>query len=515
MRMKIGVAALAACLVAPIAIASPPEVIGLGARSTAMGGAVTASAEGIDALFYNVGALTLSEPRVTVGLMGTSGNAFIRLKDRPSGYDVPNLGQGTPVIPTEFLPERPSEYNSIDPVFTLVAGGTSNLGSNKLALGFALMFPLSQGSEQGTFFPDERESLFNNQLTHELRYRIQRFSFDFGLAFAPIEWLSLGIGAVFMPQIPLSTDIYVPDPGDQSVADINLKFRIGLAFGLHAGFVLMPTDRLRIALNFRDAVDFSIAGANQIYVRGFQAGDPSEDDFPTTQNFNVIPSGSPRMINLGVAHEFGALTIELDGRWSQFAARSNSQARSGDFRNTISARLGGEYAVNDDLSMRAGIGYVPSYVRDQTGRTNYVDNNRLLGSIGMGHVFNINQQELEMSWFFQFQGLLARDTNKTPLTDYPDCEPGVVALCDEVPDDFADANGEPDPRAAGLQTTNPGFPGFTSGGWLGTLGLDLTWRPSPISDEEDLVAEYRGIPADEVESTGSATTDATVEEESE
>jgi long-chain fatty acid transport protein len=41
---------------------------------------------------------------------------------------------------------------------------------------------------------------------------------------------------------------------------------------------------------------------------------------------------------------------------------------------------------------------------------------------------------------------------------------------DELPDD-AQISGDPVPSAGGLQTNNPGWPGFSSGGWMlgGTL----------------------------------------------
>jgi hypothetical protein len=44
---------------------------------------------------------------------------------------------------------------------------------------------------------------------------------------------------------------------------------------------------------------------------------------------------------------------------------------------------------------------------------------------------------------------------------------------DEVPDD-GQVGGEPIAGAAGLQTNNPGWPGFTSQGWITTFGLYLT-----------------------------------------
>ena len=44
----------------------------------------------------------------------------------------------------------------------------------------------------------------------------------------------------------------------------------------------------------------------------------------------------------------------------------------------------------------------------------------------------------------------------------------------EIPDDAIDGQlGEPIPGRSGVQTNNPGFPGFGSEGWIVGAGLDL------------------------------------------
>ena len=51
-------------------------------------------------------------------------------------------------------------------------------------------------------------------------------------------------------------------------------------------------------------------------------------------------------------------------------------------------------------------------------------------------------------------------------------------VVDEVPDDAVDGQlGDPIPNRAGLQTNNPGFPGFSSGGWIvgGAIHLSILY----------------------------------------
>lgn len=62
-----------------------------------------------------------------------------------------------------------------------------------------------------------------------------------------------------------------------------------------------------------------------------------------------------------------------------------------------------------------------------------------------------------------------------PLAQDANCGAGGRQLCDELPDDARDAYGQPIAQAAGLQTGNPGFPGFQSWGHLVAIGVDAKW----------------------------------------
>jgi hypothetical protein len=72
--------------------------------------------------------------------------------------------------------------------------------------------------------------------------------------------------------------------------------------------------------------------------------------------------------------------------------------------------------------------------------------------------------------------LLSRRQTKIPTPTRPDGDNLAPELVwDEVPDD-AQISGEPLDGAEGLQTNNPGWPGFESGGWL--LGTSVFLKVS-------------------------------------
>ena len=99
-----------------------------------------------------------------------------------------------------------------------------------------------------------------------------------------------------------------------------------------------------------------------------------------------------------------------------------------------------------------------------------------MASIGGGQPIELFGRKLTASWSVQLHHLLARDVNKSKESKAPVCNPGVTALCDEIADDTPHPEtGALEPSFEGLQTGNPGFPGWISSGMLLAVGLDLTW----------------------------------------
>jgi long-chain fatty acid transport protein len=103
--------------------------------------------------------------------------------------------------------------------------------------------------------------------------------------------------------------------------------------------------------------------------------------------------------------------------------------------------------------------YVPTPVPLQTGRSNYVDNDRIGADAGVAYDFSVFDVHLRVGAQAQLQVLLERYQSKRAST-------GADLVRDEFPDDAIDNRGHALPSAAGLQTNNPGWPGFSSRGLL-------------------------------------------------
>jgi long-chain fatty acid transport protein len=122
--------------------------------------------------------------------------------------------------------------------------------------------------------------------------------------------------------------------------------------------------------------------------------------------------------------------------------------------------------------------FQPSPVPAQTGRTNYVDNDR----IGVAAGLSCDWQPAWLSGArFRFSGQLQAhllpERSQRKLDPTLPGSAGRQLVVDERPDDVTDNRGMGVPEAAGLQTNNPGWPGFSSRGILagGGASISLLW----------------------------------------
>ena len=436
---------------------------------------MTADADGADAIYYNVGALTRARSGVSVGLMLGMDNARIQLNQRPEGYDIPDIGSDTPTVPSdETLTER-ADTPALGTFSTVTLGGVTSLGTENFRVGMLASFPVAGVGGTQTHFSDERERLFSNQLRYELiGARARRFDIEAGMAYRILGRVSVGVGAHLQPSVKLVNQVYLENATDQEVVQINMDMKQGFSGALTGGLLVDITDYLRAGISVRQNLAFEIEGQNAIQIRGLNR---SQQDYPVIQDIGWRPTSSPSTFTLGGATDVGRTTVMIDIRYAVWSAWRDTQGDATEFEDTITPRLGVEYRYSENTAVRFGCSYEPSPVPEQTGRSNFVDNTRLIGSFGATHTFRVIGREFELVWYLQAQGLLSRTTTKSSRTAYPVCAPGVTELCDEVSDELSDARtGLPIAGVQGLQTGNPGFPGFASGGWLGALGIELRWN---------------------------------------
>lgn len=452
------------------AYATPYDLYGAGARGGAMG-AQTASADGPEGLHYNVSQLATAKLGVTFGLMATFGRAQVLLKDRPDGYHVPDIGLPSPALGDELILRERSDTDAEQPLAALTIGVVTPVIFEGLRAGFMIFLPMPTPVTLNTRFADERERYFSNQLAFErIGRKVHQLDLQFGIAYEVTSWLAVGVGASYLPGFGVNTGIYLADALDQTNADLTASIDTENGFGLLAGLTVeLPAD-VSIGLSFRDAVALRLSTDNEIQLNGVTGGEPIQ------QVASWTPIFTPARAAVGVAWSPGDWTFSGDLRYTIWAAYEDAQSDRTGFANVFSGALGVEHQTSKSTTLRVGTAFEPSPVPPQTGRTNYVDNDRVRLAFGAGHAFEFGERKFDVAWYLGLQALLKRETFKASHGDYAACDEEVTTLCDEVPDDLIDPRtGQPFPEAQGLQTGNPGFPGWVSGGWVGMLGVELRY----------------------------------------
>lgn len=474
-RALAAMVAMTVIVVAPgAAFANGFDLYGAGSRAAAMGGAAVSTASDFTAVHYNPAAMILGKSSTGGGLSMTFNNLGIRLADRPNGYGVPTLTSGGAALGDSHLLRPQRGTQELGNSYSGYVGGATNLGVERLRIGALAFLPIGGSATQLSTYNDERERLFTNQLNWDLiGGRVEHIVLEFGIAYKPLSWLSLGVGATYMPSATTNNYVYVPDASNMSDVDMNVELTLGTRLRPTAGVLIMPDDDVRIGIAFRDEQMLRVRGVTEIQVRGFEG----TDDYPFFQPLNLTMQYSPRQFVAGGSWNFGPVLLSADITYAVWSHYPDHHGQRVNFSDVFIPRLGAEWEVVEGHLVRGGASWEPTPVGRQDGRTNYVDNDRLVASVGSGHAIEVNGHILELNWHAQVHFLVARTETKRALDSYPDCGPGVTSICDELPDDAINpSTGEIWPEAQGLQTGNPGFPGWSSGGWLASVGVDAVWN---------------------------------------
>jgi len=456
------------------------EIIG----ATTGGNQITARvlSHGSAATYFNPSLLPEATPKLEAGFFGLASQSKIRLKARPAGVDVPtsiyqsNFPSNPPLLPlaTAQLPNPRANTEADDNVVYASIGLVRPLAGKSLVFGFYAFLPVRAFLNQNGFYADEREQYFSNQLHPELLGdRLDVSSITFALGSQLNDWLAVGAGIDVAIYTESKVTVYVPNASDQSTVlltpDIhtNSKFKPYLATTVH------PTTRSSVIATLHFAFANTTQGENDL--RFWNYTYPEKGQNFVKQQYLITQGSEPMRLALGGSYTGRLLPdgrapweigIQLLGeRWSKYSDR-HGESPLDRWNNTVSLAVGGGFLWRE-RHVTADLGYVPSPVPDQTGRTNYVDNSRLVASAGIEGPVKFLGRDLEAGITLFGAYLLPREVTKDPNAAHP--------VVDEFPDDATDkVSGLPSAGAAGLQTNNPGYPGWKGTGYM--LGLGATFR---------------------------------------
>lgn len=456
----------------------------LGATSSVLGQMGRFAAEGADAVLFAPSLLVFAEDNLLMGMTFLWQRLSVDLDARPAGSDVSRSiltarvpdssgGAASPMLkplPTQQLVAARGAAGQDGSNGLFFFGTVKRFLDNRLAFGFYSILPMTQFQVQRPFFADEREQYFSNSLHFE-RYEdaLQQNAFVFALAGAPFDWLALGVGVTFTNVTQVSNAIYMPDAGDQSTSNVNGKVEVNSRLVPHGSVTFVPLENLRLTASFHAESRSKVEGASRLQFWNF--------NYPDDQNYLLQTfEGS---------YGFSPMRMALGGWWQTGTSDLLWQVAAGATYNVWSNYIDhhGEAPVqewSDTLTVSGGaslrmgqhrwgvdVRYDPSPVPEQDGRSNYVDNNRLGASFGYEFDFSLGASRFAALLQVQGAWLLDRSHTKSADSSYP--------VLDEFPDDAVNAlTGQAIPEAAGLQSNNPGFPGYSHGGF--TLDVALSMR---------------------------------------
>ena len=478
---------------------TPLNWFGNDARGMAQGGTGTALSRGASDLLLNPALMSFRPGGLWLTFSAAPNFMAIDLDERDPAYDVPDeIYQTSPVgwsrdrpVPTSMLTNPRSSTDDLPAALLINIVAVDAFFHESLRLGLGFTAPLTGLAVIESWYNDEREQHFSNRLHFE---RFGEFpsvmTFYPGASFAPLEWLSLGFTLQIDLALQMEARMFLTEGTDWEYSYFNSGGRVVPSLRPIAGVALRTPVGVVAGLAYRHQSWFESNVDVDLRVWNGERPIPETDELQMQfqQAHRFVFGFQPREVALAAGFARGPFSAEVGGSWQQWSRyldrhgnhythpatgpEDDPESPGWDddwkdpaFRDVFTVRAGAEMWVTDHLALRAGAGFFPSPMPPQTGRYNYVDNDLFLYSLGAGTRFTVLGRTVTADLAAQLWHMKMLKVHKNNFTRE---EGGII---DEVPDHVTDFNGQPLPGGQGLQTNNPGFPGYSLSGVALNFGL--------------------------------------------
>ncbi|HUT79012.1 MAG TPA: hypothetical protein VM285_15040 [Polyangia bacterium] len=471
---------------------TPLNWFGNDAKGMAQGGTGVAISRGASDLLLNPALMSFRNGGLWLTFSAAPNFLSIDPAERDPAYDVPeDIYQTSPVgwprdrpVPTSMLTNRRGPTEDLPTAFLLSIVAVDTFFHERLRLGLGFTAPLPKLAAIDSWYNDEREQHFSNRLHFE---RFGEFASVMtvypGASFAPIEWLSIGFTLQVDLALAIDARMFLTEGTDWEYSYFNagggvvpsLRPIFGVAFRTPIGFSGGLVYRHESYFESKVDVDLRVWNGER------PIPDSDELQMQFLQSHRFVFGYQPREVALAAGFEHGPFSVEIGASWQQWSRYLDRHGNhythpttdpddvitadgwDDDWKDPVfddgfTMRGGAEVWVVDFLALRAGAGYFPSPMPPQTGRYNYIDNDLILYSMGVGARFPVLGRQVTVDLAAQLWQMKALEVNKT-LSAKEDG--GII---DEVPDTVTDFYGQPLAGGQGLQTNNPGFPGYALSG---------------------------------------------------
>jgi long-chain fatty acid transport protein len=471
------------------------SALGSGGMNSQSSGADSSSS------YFNPARLAKAEQGLELGWFILNDAIDLTLFARNPAVDVPELalekfGGSLPALPTSWLQQgcdpamggrcvsklaprpRQSAGSSGKTHAYQVVGLVTKVWEKYLTLGVYGMIPIGSLLQGNPYFVDEREQFFSNSLHPELYSdRLTPLSLAFGAASQVTDWLSLGVGLTLSLTNNADAATYVGNSAMiAETLQLSTKVAVNTGVAPNFGATITPIDGLDVNVTVHTPQKLSI-------VTGFSTFLPNGD--LQRADRTAMLDCEPWTFGLGTQYDFLRAATQRLGLvanvkyelWSGYVDRQNERPQQGyGWSNTFAFSFGVRHVYDGRLTSFLDAGYRPTPVPLQTGRTNYVDNDRY--SLGGGVNYECPLSGFKAKLRFGLQGQVHLLTERSQTKIDPTSPPYAGKMysqlvVDEWKDGTTNNRGEVIPESYGLQTNNPGWPGFSSKGTIWGAGLNV------------------------------------------
>jgi long-chain fatty acid transport protein len=399
-----------------------------------------------------------------------------RFDNYPIATSLLELGRMKSPRESEFLARpRQAAGSGHDTTTYEAAGILVKLFDDRLAVGFHAMIPNGQFTRMRAIFNDEREQYFSNSLHPELYSdRMTALTMALGLGVAVTKQLSIGVGATFALKTAVNAGAYVADTGNLGNIQLDIDAPVNIGVAPHFGVSYQASKRFRLTATAHSPQKVELASKFKFLLA---------NGIEQSSGLTFVLDYNPWRFGAGAAYDVvqdstQTLTLAASavlGMWSSYIDRHGDSPTPGyAWADTISPTGGVRYKSHA-FTGSLDVLYMPTPVPPQTGRTNYVDNDRIAAALGGAYQFTLFHTDLTIGAQLALHRLIPQHQTKLPTPTTADgTQLAPERVKDELPDD-AQKSGNPVPGAEGLQTNNPGWPGYASSGWImgGTVYLSV------------------------------------------
>jgi long-chain fatty acid transport protein len=455
--------------------------------------------------YFNPAMLPRAREGIELGWFVLNDSISMTLDGRSRGVDVPETvirdigGRSVPPVPTMWLESgctpvpgatlgcdttlrpqpRQSAGSSGNTQAYQVIGLVNHVWDRYLTYGLYTLVPLGPYVRANSFFNDEREQYFSNSLHPELYAdRLNAMALSFGLGSQPLDWLSLGVSFTLSLANSAAASAYVGNANDiAQTLQLSTKLDVAAGISPHFAAVIEPIEPLHLSVTVHTPQMMGIKTISTTYL---PSGDQQSAEREAIHAFLpwIAGLGAAYDIYRGERHAWALTATGTYQMWSKYRNRQGERPLPGYAWSDIPTIAAGVRHTYDGVlaTFVDGI-FHPTPVPAQTGRTNYVDNDRIGVGAGVSYDFYIADIGAMLRVAGQMQMHFLPERYQRKLDPTLAGSAGRQLVVDERPDGVIDTRGMPIPEAAGLQTNNPGWPGFASRGVLaaGGVSVSLLW----------------------------------------